>query len=83
MAGCFQGDRFNATVLFSVFYAVRWLFITPESTNVSFVSGLLLYWPLFYNLHLHLLPLSELCLECHTLTDKSSQIKDSATHVHF
>lgn len=25
MAGCFQGDRFNATVLFSVFYAVRWL----------------------------------------------------------
>lgn len=37
--GCFQGDRFNTAVLFALFYVVGWLFITPGSSNVSFVSG--------------------------------------------
>lgn len=41
VVGCFQGDRFNATVLFALFYVVGWPFITPETSDVSFVSGFL------------------------------------------
>lgn len=39
MAGCFQGDRFNATVLFALFYVTRWLFITPESSMFLLFLG--------------------------------------------
>lgn len=59
-----------------LFYVVVWLFITPESSTFFclWVLGVLpsVIASVFSQPSLFL----ELCVECHTLTDKSSQIKD-------
>lgn len=79
VVGCFHGDRFNATVLFALFYVVGWLFITPETSNVSFVSGFL---GVLAPVKASSLPLlsSLLSVECHALTDKSSPISQRLCH---
>lgn len=84
MARCFQGDRLDAPVLFVLFHVVPLPVISHLSPQLFLLF--LVSWCKGFCQSFHLQPpslSSEHRAECHTLTDKSSRIKDSAAHVRF
>lgn len=74
---CCQEERFKAAVLFALFHVVVWLLITPESSSVLLSLG---SWCAGFCYSLYLSPslpvFRAVCRVPHSLTDKSSQIKD-------